>query len=69
MTKDQAEEQRPKLNRGVEFMLRNKTKEQKGEAKHFSYSKVISLFSREIHLKIELKINKTVQEKSKCIAS
>jgi hypothetical protein len=58
MTKGQAGEQRLKLNRGMEFMLRSKSREQKEGNKIFRYAKVISLFSREIHLKFELKINK-----------
>ena len=58
MTKDQAGEQKLKLNRGVEFMLRNKKQRKMEELFNFRIAKVVSFFLKEIHLKIELKITK-----------
>jgi hypothetical protein len=58
MTKDQAGEQKLKLNRGVEFMLRSKKQEKKEELFNFRIAKVVFFFLKEIHLKIELKITK-----------
>lgn len=47
--------QKLKLNRGMEFMLRNK-KQRKEGIFNFRIAKVVSFFSREIHLKFEIKI-------------
>jgi hypothetical protein len=58
MTRDQEEEQKLKLNRGVEFMLRNKKQEKTEDLFNFRIAKVVSFFLKEIHLKIELKITK-----------
>jgi hypothetical protein len=58
MTKDQEGEPKLKLNRGVEFMLRNKKQEKPEELFNFRIARVVSFFLKEIHLKIELKITK-----------
>jgi hypothetical protein len=61
-------EEKPKLNnsdlqinRGFELMLRHKNKEEKlSRPKDFSFhfGKMLSLFSREIHIEFSLDINK-----------
>jgi hypothetical protein len=56
MTKDQEGEPKLKLNRGIEYMLRSKKQEKKAGLFNFRISKAVSFFSKEIHLKIELKI-------------
>lgn len=56
-TKGQGEGQKLKLNRGMELMLRTK-KQRKGGLFNFRIDKVVSLFSREIHLKFELSLTK-----------
>lgn len=58
MTKDQEGEPKLKLNRGMEYMLRSKKQEKKEGLFNFRIAKVVSFFSKEIHLKIELKITK-----------
>jgi hypothetical protein len=42
----------------MEFMLRSKKQEKKEGLFNFRIAKVVSFFSKEIHLKIELKITK-----------
>ena len=54
MTKGSVDVRNPKLNRGTEYLLRNRQENNF----FFTIVKSISLFSREINLKIELKINK-----------
>jgi len=54
MTKGSVDVQNPKLNRGKEYLLRKRREDNF----FFTIVKSISLFSREINLKIELKINK-----------
>jgi hypothetical protein len=56
MTKDREGEQKPKLNRGIEYMLRSEKYQKKDGLFNFKISKIVSFFSKEIHLKIELKI-------------
>jgi hypothetical protein len=56
MTKDQEGEPKLKLNRGIEYMLRSKKQEKREGLFNFRIAKVVSFFSKEIHLKIELKI-------------
>ncbi len=63
MTKDQDGGQNPRINRGMELMLRN-NKQRKEGLFTFSMNKAISFFSKEIHLKIELSITKKIQEKT-----
>lgn len=58
MTNDQAGERKLKLNRGMEFMLRPKKQKKQEGLFNFRIAKVVSFFSKEIHLKIELKITK-----------
>jgi hypothetical protein len=59
MTKGPVDVQSPKLNRGMEYILRKRQEDNF----LFSIVKKVSLFSREINLKIELKINKKIPEK------
>lgn len=59
MTKGPVDAQSPKLNRGMEYILRKRQEDNF----LFSIVKKVSLFSREINLKIELKINKKIPEK------
>lgn len=56
MTKDQDDELKPKLNRGMELMLRNKKQRKEEGFFNFRIDKVVSLFRKEIHLKFELNI-------------
>lgn len=65
MIKGQEDVQRPKLNRGMEFVLRNSNHKRQEDNFFFSIVKKVSLFSREINLKIELKINKKIPENSR----
>jgi hypothetical protein len=58
MTRDQEGEPKIKLNRGMEFMLRTKKQRKKEGLFNFRIAKVVSFFSKEIHLMIELKITK-----------
>lgn len=59
MKKEKEEEKKLKLNRGVELMLHNK-KEKKEEPSLFSFvfAKMVSLFYREFHFRIEFHIRK-----------
>jgi hypothetical protein len=54
MIKGSVDVRNPKLNRGKEYLLRKRREDNF----FFTIVKSISLFSREINLKIELKINK-----------
>jgi hypothetical protein len=56
MTKDQEGEPKLKLNRGIEYMLRSEKYQKKDGLFNFKISKVVSFFSKQIYLKIELKI-------------
>lgn len=66
MTNDRVDEQKPRLNRGMELMLRNSKQRKKEGLFHFRIAKVISFFKNEIHLKIELKITKKHSGEKKC---
>ncbi|MEN9301759.1 MAG: hypothetical protein RL264_188 [Bacteroidota bacterium] len=59
MTKNQEERKRPKINRGMELMLRN-IKKIEEEPKFFSfiYAKMVSLFRRELHFRVEIHLKK-----------
>ena len=59
MTKSQEERRKPQINRGMELMLRN-TKKREEEPKFFSfiYAKMVSLFRRELHFRIEIHLKK-----------
>jgi hypothetical protein len=57
MIRGQEEEQKLKINRGMEFMLRNKEIRRK-ELFRIIIDKGISFLSREIHLKFEFTITK-----------
>lgn len=51
---------RTNINRGVELILRKKggTNQPELDSRKFSFGKMFSLFNREIHFKIELKMVK-----------
>lgn len=63
MTRERGEERKPRLNRGVELMLRSK-KKKKEEPSLFSFvfAKMVSLFYREFHFRIEFHIRKKLGE-------
>jgi hypothetical protein len=48
------------INRGVELLLRKKggTNQPELDSRQFSFGKMFSLFKREIHFEIELRISK-----------
>lgn len=50
----------PRINRGVELLLKNRREKQTSDAnqKGFALSKVISLFKREIHIKFYFSVLK-----------
>jgi hypothetical protein len=51
----------PQINRGFELMLRHNSKEKKSSKPKdysFHFGKMLSLFSREIHIEFSLNINK-----------
>jgi SHS2 domain-containing protein len=53
MINDQGDGRKIRINRGMEFMLRNKTEE---ESFRIIINKVLSFFTKEFHLKFEFKI-------------
>jgi hypothetical protein len=59
MTKDREEGRRLRINRGMELMLRNyKIKKEEPSFFSFVYAKMVSLFRKEFHFRIELHIKK-----------
>lgn len=58
-TRGQEEDPKPKINRGMEFMLRNK-KQTKEELFRFIIDKSFSFLKKEIHLKFEFKITEKI---------
>lgn len=60
MINDREDERKLNLNRGVELMLRQKNKKNKEEPSlfFFNFGKMITLFSREFHFRIEFQIKK-----------
>lgn len=58
-TRDQEGDPKPKINRGMEFMLRNK-KQMKEELFRFIIDKSFSFLKKEIHLKFEFKITEKI---------
>jgi hypothetical protein len=59
MTKNQEERRKPKINRGMELMLRSvKTKEEEPSFFSLVYAKMVSLFRRELHFSIEIHLKK-----------
>ena len=57
MISDQEEEQKIKINRGMEFMLQNKNKKRE-EIFRIIIDKGISFFSKEFRLKFEFTVTK-----------
>jgi len=50
----------PRVNRGVELLLKNRREKQVSEPNHkgFEFSKVISLLKREVHIQISFSMVK-----------
>lgn len=57
--RDPEEDPRPKINRGMEFMLRNK-KQTKEELFRFIIDKSFSFLKKEIYLKFEFRIKEKI---------
>lgn len=58
MTKDREEGRKLRINKGMELMLRNNKKKEEPSFFSFGYAKMVSLFRREFHFRIELRIRK-----------
>ena len=62
MTKDQEgkeeplnnDESSPKMNRGFELLLRNKTRREQPRTFQVKFGKMVSLFKREFHLFLDI---------------
>lgn len=53
-TEDQGEREKLPINRGVELMLRKKTKREQPKSFQVSFEKMVSLFKREFHVCFDL---------------
>jgi regulator of replication initiation timing len=53
-TENQGEREKLPINRGVELMLRKKTKGEKPKSFQVSFEKMVSLFNREFHICFDL---------------
>ena len=52
-TANQGEREKLPINRGVELMLRKKTKREEPKSFQVSFGKMVSLFKREIHVTLD----------------
>lgn len=58
MTKDRGDAKKLRINRGMELMLQDKIKKEEPSFFSFVHAKMVSLFHREFHFRIELHVRK-----------
>ena len=62
-TANQGEREKLPINRGVELMLRKKTKREEPKSFQVCFGKMVSLFKREFHIYFDLSFDVRKQKK------